>query len=148
MTGLNHGLNGAIIALVVKQPYLALPMSVIGHYVSDFVPHYGVSQDQVLEPKFNRFVKIDFLLSLVAMGILALLFPDHKLLIWGCMILSAIPDAIWWFYRKTVKKWPSGLDKFSAWHFKVNQRSHVDYLYFDVGWLVLAIAAIFYIKLK
>jgi hypothetical protein len=148
MTGFNHGMTGAVIALAVKKPELALPLAFISHYVTDLIPHFGFEQKKVLGRAFNRFLAADFLLAVVSMIILALLFPAHILLIWSCMILAAAPDIIWWFYRKSVKAWPEGLDKFTAWHYRINNRFHVNHLYFDVTWFGLTWAIAIWFKVK
>src|ERR1051325_2003067 len=108
MTGFNHGMTGAVIALTAKNPVLAVPLSFLSHYLIDFIPHFGFVQEEVLEKRFNLSLKFDFLFALFMMLILAIIFPGHKILIWACMIAAALPDIIWWFYRRTVKNWPHG----------------------------------------
>lgn len=148
MTGFNHGLTGAVIALSIKQPLLAVPLSFASHYVTDMVPHLGFKQDQVLEPKFNRFTKADFVFSLLLMLILGALFPAHIVLIWVCMAAAAISDIVWWFYRKSVKDWPHGLDRLTARHFRLNNRVHTTHFYFDILWFLAMWTILIFIKLR
>lgn len=149
MTGFNHGMTGAVIALSVKRPELALPLSFISHYAADLIPHYGFVQKDVLDKKFNRFLLADFLIALASMAIVAVLFPHKLLLVWSCMIIAALPDIVWWFYRKTVKSWPRGLDKFSAWHFKINNDfAHVSHLNYDAAWFGLMWAIVIWFKIR
>jgi hypothetical protein len=136
MTGFNHGITGALIAITVKNPVLAVPLSFASHYLTDMIPHFGFKQDVVLGKKFNRFILFDFIFSLVLMVVLGLLFPQQKWLIWICMIAAAIPDIVWWIYRKSVTKWPKGLDSFTKMHFKWNAKSHVDHFYYDAIWFM------------
>jgi hypothetical protein len=72
------------------------------------------------------------------MIVLAFLFPERKFLIWACMVAAAIPDIVWWFYRKTVKEWPGGLDRFTTLHFKINDLSHTGHAYYDILWFLVA----------
>ncbi len=136
-------MTGAVIALAVINPYLAIPLSLASHYATDLIPHYGFRQSEVLEKSFNKYLALDFVLSVFLMGILGLLFPQQKWLIWACMIVAAIPDLAWWFYRKSVKEWPKGLDRFTAWHFRLNARSHIDTPVYDGLWLVASVAVVF-----
>jgi len=49
MTATNHALTGAVIALVIKQPILAVPLAFVSHFVTDLVPHYnppGMTRDK------------------------------------------------------------------------------------------------------
>lgn len=106
MTGFNHGMTGAVIALTVKQPLIAVPLSFLSHFAQDMIPHwnYGVVRKgnepkQFFSRRFNLFLTADFLFSIVLMIVLALIFPAHKWLIWACMIAAACPDLIWAYYR-------------------------------------------------
>jgi len=148
VTGFNHGMNGAVIALAVRRPEIAVPLAFISHYAADFVPHYGHSHGKVLTRQFNQFLAADFIIALICMAILGVLFPHKLVLIWLCMVVAAVPDLIWWFYRKSVKQWPKGLDRFTTWHYRVNSRSHINHLYFDAAWFGLIWAAALWFKLR
>ena len=107
MTGFNHGLTGAVIAIVVKKPELAIPLAFLSHFVQDAIPHFDYFQGKngmgILRGKFNVLLVGDFILSILLMVVLGLAFPDHKWLIWSCMIAAASPDLIWGYhflYRK------------------------------------------------
>jgi hypothetical protein len=145
MTGFNHGMTGAVIALSVKQPALAIPLSFASHYATDFVPHFGFKLKDVLGRKFNLFTIADFVFSLGLMAGLGLMFPEQRTLIWACMIAAAIPDIVWWFYRSSVRNWPKGLDRFTAWHF--NSNHHVHHFYYDAAWFAAMWAIVLIIKL-
>jgi len=50
MTATNHALTGALIAVVVKKPELAIPLAFLSHFMLDLIPHYnppGVTRDSV-----------------------------------------------------------------------------------------------------
>lgn len=44
MTATNHALTGAVIALVLKKPELAIPLAFASHFVLDAIPHYNPPQ--------------------------------------------------------------------------------------------------------
>jgi hypothetical protein len=44
MTGFNHGMAGAVIALTVKQPVLAVPLAFLSHFATDMIPHFGLDE--------------------------------------------------------------------------------------------------------
>ncbi len=111
MTGFNHGLTGAVIALTVKKPELAIPLAFLSHFAQDAIPHFDYFQGKngtgILKGKFNILLVSDFTLSVLLMVILALAFPEHKWLIWSCMVVAASPDLIWGYhflYRKRTVK--------------------------------------------
>ena len=99
-------MTGAVIALTVKQPLLAVPLSFLSHFAQDMLPHwnYGLSRQKGEEPKFfsrrfNLFLTLDLMTALIIMAILAIAFPSHLWLIWACMIAAASPDLMWAYYR-------------------------------------------------
>lgn len=139
-------MTGAVIALAVKQPALAIPLSFASHFAADAIPHFGFKLEQVLGRKFNAFHTADFVLSISLMAILGALFPAKALLIWACMIAAAIPDLAWWFNRKSVRHWPGSLDKITKFHWDIS--SHINHLYFDAVWFASMWAIIIFIKLR
>lgn len=98
MTGTNHGITGAMIALTVKEPLLAVPVSLISHFVCDALPHFGVKDEpkegrsEVFSLKFNIILITDFLVAVGLMALFGYWFPEQKWLIWACMVTAAAPD--------------------------------------------------------
>lgn len=109
MTGLNHGLTGAVIAIAINQPALAVPLAFVSHFAQDAIPHwdYGVKPgDQFFSRRFNLFLIGDFCLALFAMAFIFGAFPDQYKLIWACMIAAAAPDLMWgyhYLYQQKIK---------------------------------------------
>ena len=105
MTGTNHGMTGAVIALVVKEPFLAIPLSYASHYACDAIPHYGlVVGGELFDKKFNYTLLADFMTALVIMVILGAKFPSQKWVIWSCMVAAASPDLMWAYYNLYIEK--------------------------------------------
>ena len=142
MTGFNHGLTGAVIALTVKQPALALPLAFISHFATDALPHWdygtGRKDGKIGSRKFHILLFTDFGLSILLMVVLALLFPAHKWLIWGCMILAASPDLAWFYYRylkSSVRK--TQYDIISRFHIWTEWSETPKGIYVEIAWLVV-----------
>jgi hypothetical protein len=151
MTGFNHGLTGAAIALTVKNPLLAVPLAFISHFIQDAIPHwdYGTRQDptKLLTKQFNRFLMSDFLLAVIIMIVLAIIFPAHKWLIWTCMIAAASPDLAWAYYRlyvEKIKKQKKNWDPLSRLHLFLEWSETPKGAIVEVAWFFLAI----YVVLK
>lgn len=138
-------MTGAVFALTLKQPALAIPLSFLSHYATDAIPHFGFRIENVLGRKFNIFHTADFVFSLFLMAVLGAMFPSHALLIWACMITAAIPDLAWWFNRKTVKTWPKGLDRFTQAHWNISKHVY-SHFYFDSAWFLIMWTIILIIK--
>jgi hypothetical protein len=146
MTGINHGMTGAVIALSLKNPALAIPLSLISHFAQDTLPHwnYGVERQEgkveFFSRRFTTSLLIDFLSAVALMVVLALLFPAQKWLIWSCMVAAAAPDLMWAYYRLYIehiqKKVPklNGLAKF---HVKVQWSQTAKGFYVEILWFLL-----------
>src|SRR5665213_1220069 len=93
MTATNHALTGTAIAVVVRQPTLALPLALVSHFVCDAIPHW----DYVLKFPLKKYVA---LLDVGLAGILVLLvawqiYLVPSWLILACATLAVLPDAMW-----------------------------------------------------
>lgn len=105
MTGTNHGLSGALLALTVKEPGLAILLSFVSHFVCDAIPHSGLKPgEKLFSKKFTVTLICDFVLAVVLMGVLGSLFVEQRWLIWVCMIAAASPDLMWAYYNLYIEK--------------------------------------------
>jgi hypothetical protein len=122
MTGFNHGITGAVIALTVKQPVLAVPLAFLSHFATDMIPHFGLDEKELFKRRFNTILVVDFLFAIFLMVMLAILFPAQKWLIWVCMIAAASPDLMWAYHRlyiEHLKKRPVKLGRLGHFHSKI-----------------------------
>jgi len=99
MTIINHAAVGAGIALLVKQPLLAVPLAFLSHFFLDAFPHFGIVGDSTYEKifKFKRtyvMVLIDFLGVLV----LTVLLWGQPWYVFASALAAVSPDAMW-LYR-------------------------------------------------
>ncbi len=105
MTGTNHGITGAVIALLIKEPVLAVPLSFFSHFVCDATPHFGLAPGaKLFDRKFNTILITDFLVAVSMMILFGILFPSQRWLIWICMIAAASPDLMWAYYNLYIEK--------------------------------------------
>lgn len=134
MTGLNHATTGIVIALVVKQPVLAMPLALLSHFVLDAVPH------SVVAPRKNVMVPYLIAEALAATTITLICmfaFPSMWFLIGACALLAFAPDFLWpFFYGGQLRDKPF-FKQFYAFHKKIQWSETyrgwvVEALYFSV----------------
>jgi hypothetical protein len=100
MTGTNHGITGAVIALLVKEPVIAVPLSFLSHFVCDAIPHFGMRDhpgepdNELFTKKYNIILVSDFLFAVGLMVLFGIWFPAERWLIWSCMVAAAVPDVM------------------------------------------------------
>lgn len=101
MTVTNHMMTGALIALVVKQPTLAIPLALISHFVIDAVPHYGYGSLPPSERDGQKhFLGKQIADTYFALGLFWLvpyLLRNHQtsFITSICMLVAFLPDAVW-----------------------------------------------------
>jgi hypothetical protein len=145
MTATNHAVTGAVIAVVVSKPALALPLAFLSHFVLDLMPHFGLPGTNLFtrgSPKdFQKVLKIDITLSVI-FGLLLLIVlkdPLHRWLPLLCSFVATSPDLVWGFHfyravknqKKTTRGW------FSRLHAKLNWNESPEGMGFEIGWLIL-----------
>src|SRR3990167_2352233 len=134
MTATNHTLTGAVIALTLKNPALAVPLAFVSHFVLDAIPHFGVPPDQLVLKKYYKIVAADLTTAALLAGILLIMFNNHFWLVFGCMALSAGPDIVWWFYRKNLEKDnKTGLDLLTRFHWWIQWKEFSKGIYIEVA---------------
>lgn len=147
MTGTNHGMTGAVIALLAKEPVIAVPLSYVSHYICDAIPHFGVKDkpgqpdDELFSKKFNLILAADFLFAVSMMIVLGFLFPDRKFVIWACMVAAASPDLMWIYYRlyrEKLKKLKPNYRRIARFHIWIQWSSTYKGAFVELAWFVLA----------
>ncbi|MBI2588950.1 hypothetical protein HYW35_01970 [Candidatus Saccharibacteria bacterium] len=95
MTGINHAITGALVAVAVKQPALALPMAFLSHFVIDAIPHYD-HKDLLGRRRLYKIVLVlDAILSLGLLVVLVMILKQPPWIIISCGLLGILPDAMW-----------------------------------------------------
>ena len=95
MTATNHTITGILIASVVKEPLLALPIALISHLVLDMLPHYGGKKLSQKSKSFKIMLAVDCGVAASILLLVAAAQPTGWLLMVSCGILAASPDLLW-----------------------------------------------------
>jgi hypothetical protein len=98
MTTSNHIYAGAIIALTVKDPAVALPLALLSHFVLDALPHYG--HENYTEALKHRLTYVMESVNLIGIPLLVYLLWGQSVWVWLAAIVALSPDLAW-VYRYT-----------------------------------------------
>lgn len=114
MTALNHLAVGAIIGTAIGDPWLAVPVAFLSHFLLDALPHFGYSlpperlKERDKKPLFWGVLAADVLLSITLVAWLRLYAGN---LAFVTALVAYTPDIAWLYrYAKERKtgKWESG----------------------------------------
>jgi hypothetical protein len=150
MTATNHVLTGAVIALAVKQPVLAIPLAILSHFVLDALPHYALKSGRVFDYEKKSFANyitpIDATLA-VAVLIWVGFFLDtsvSNLLVVVCACAAYLPDVFWipTFVRELKTHNWEPKNWFLKLHQKIQWRERPWGIYVELVWAVGAVLAI------
>ena len=109
MTMTNHFLVGAVIALTVEQPVVAVPLAFLSHFILDSLPHYGEGKNGI-EYRPSRASLTMYVIDILAWSALMvylLVNGQFYAMVLGLVAFS--PDVVW-IYR-AVKKYFTGISK-------------------------------------
>ncbi|HSX17839.1 MAG TPA: hypothetical protein VLE51_00580 [Candidatus Saccharimonadales bacterium] len=127
MTATNHALTGAVIALAIKQPVLAVPLAFLSHFVLDMVLH--LEARDLPEKWVLRVIGADLLIgNLLAIMLPLILITDVSAwTIFLCMVIAMSPDYIWCWRYVLIKDKDRVFDEPMSWfshiHKKVQKQS-------------------------
>jgi hypothetical protein len=98
MTGLNHVLTGAAIAIGVRQPLLVAPLALVSHFVLDATPHFDHAVYRYGSKYFAAIMASDAILSISTITALTLFFPQLAGVIAIGALFAILPDFFWLYY--------------------------------------------------
>lgn len=114
MTGYNHTLAGAIIAVTVPLPLMPL-VAFVSHFVLDAFPHFGNHPGFALRTtRFKHLLLLDGSLCIGGVILAISLFPEYWWMIGIGTFLAALPDFMWLLWRGKVE-WLNGFFRFAGW---------------------------------
>lgn len=99
MLELPHALVGAAIATAIPNPVISLPLALLSHFVTDYVPHWnphlGTEKAQLGHYKFSSvaLIVVDCTLALIIGTYLALQSSQPVIILAACF-LGVLPDVI------------------------------------------------------
>jgi hypothetical protein len=124
MTTLNHAVTGAVIAVAIKAPALAIPLALLSHYVCDAIPHFGIHEHDHVKRNASLLFRAVTITSVAGMLLLLVLAPlrGYHDVSWvtviACMVAAALPDIVWvpMYFRELKSKQEKPLGKFDRFH--------------------------------
>ncbi len=142
MQAFNHTVFGALVAVTIKEPALAIPIALGSHFVMDAIPHYGNDPKAPRGSKFyNMRVLIDGIASILILVIIVSLKPADPGLIIACALFAVLPDLLWPLALHIKQKGP--LWDFFKFH-KHIQRESRSGIFVEIGWFVLSALFVVY----
>lgn len=148
MTATNHALTGAVIALAVKQPALAIVLAFLSHYILDSLPHFGLPKSVELQERnksrlFRSVIKVDGVLFVVLESALCYLAAKNSIgwVVFFGSLAAFVPDVAWlyraWWERKH-HTWRAGT-VFSRFHTAIQWRERPWGLAVEIVWFGMAL---------
>lgn len=155
MTAVNHALTGAVIAVAVHRPLLAIPLAFVSHFALDALPHFGIpiegknaadAMTRNRSPFYRSILRLDLFLTIALLIILGIILHGQALvyLVLTCSIVAVSPDFVWlYLYLKQMKAGkllPYGW--FSRFHKWIQWSEKPWGLGVEAVWLGLTVAAL------
>lgn len=147
MTTTNHALAGAIIAVAVRQPVLAVVLAFISHFLMDALPHFGIQiENNDVRTRNDRplfkwvTTRIDVAGTIIAVVLLPILLRPR--IAWpltlACILAAIAPDLIWVYrFIRELKTGKLGRKSvFSKFHKWIQWGEYPWALVFDICWFV------------
>jgi len=104
VTATNHALTGAVIGMVVSNPWIAVPTALVSHFVCDAIPHFGMGKEFIRTKAFRNFLIFDAALCIVLVLFLGMVQPAYWMLAAVCAFVATSPDLLWIpLYKKSLQ---------------------------------------------
>lgn len=118
-----HILLGAAIGQEISNPWLAVPLALLSHYVLDVVPHIEYPIKNIEQKNWKKslpdFIKVFFDISLAFL--LIFLFSNNHPVVYMCAFAAALPDAL----TLLSMLFPNNILRLhDAWHHKIHFLKH------------------------
>jgi len=138
VTTINHVLSGAVIALAIRHPWVAIPVAVASHFLLDMMPHFGgVPWFESWNKKMALVAVSDVLLSIACLATIMAAFPTSVWLILACAIGATLPDWPWVLHYRFGWRHP-----YFDWHQAIQRYERPWGAYVEVGFVLFAISAL------
>lgn len=148
MTATNHAITGALVATLLKEPLLAIPVAFAMHFVMDAIPHFGFKVEGVADLKkrnldkiFKKIITADiiFAFSLLIIVPYILAGTSSWWIVLACMIACMSPDFVWGyrFYYEIRSKKILPQSRLTKFHNYVQWAETPKGAFFEALWFVL-----------
>ncbi len=140
MIGINHALTGALVAVSINKPAIALPAALLSHFAIDMIPHWNYKVPG--GPKLRQTViGFDMIASTGILVLLGLVLDVNFWVFTAGGVLGMLPDIMWLPYIISGK--PAPRDKNTPLH--ILRRFHLNIqwsetsrgLFIELAWLIL-----------
>ncbi|HSX24021.1 MAG TPA: hypothetical protein VLE74_02885 [Candidatus Saccharimonadales bacterium] len=91
----NHVLTGAIIAIAVKQPALALPLAYLSHFVLDALPHFGYPERGFGPALSHKLTYVYGFFNISALLVVLYVLRHRGILPYVAGFAALSPDFLW-----------------------------------------------------
>lgn len=151
MTFTNHVMTGALIAVSVHRPALAIPLAIMSHYATDALPHYGYGHiDRSDRDKKDNFIlkqSVDAYTALAVLWTVPFLVRSHQAPIVTvlCMLSAFLPDTVWTFQYLVAQRGGGSykeLGIINRFHKKIQWCERPWGIYVEVLWFLLMATSI------
>ena len=140
MKALNHAIFGSLIAVTVSEPLIAIPLSLVSHFLMDIIPHYG---EDPKAPRGSRpyYISIaaDATLTILVLLLFLSFHPVHAQLLIVCAFVAISPDLLWplaLFIKKRGPIWET-----FKFHKNIQNESRSG-IYVEIGWFIITTAIV------
>jgi hypothetical protein len=137
MTATNHAVSGALIAVYIHEPVIALPLALVSHFVLDSLPHLGIKKHN--SQLFSRVLTIDMFVSALLLLGIVIIQPAYWLLMFSCAMLAMSPDLMWLplFIRELKHQFTKPLNWLMRFHQKIQWGERPWGYLIEIPWFVL-----------
>lgn len=142
MTASNHFVTGALIAVAVRQPVLAVPLAFASHFALDALPHFGFAGQSGIGQGLRRRASLTVIwFDVVSWLLLMYFFIGQPWWLWAAALAAVSPD-IAWAYRFIFKeKWgklaPGPTNSFNRFHQKIQKYERPWGIFIEIAWFIL-----------
>lgn len=151
MTATNHAVTGALIATIIPNPFIAIPLAFTAHFVMDAIPHFGINEQDALKRNKNRTFLLVLMIDIMIAGLLLLSLPIalggaiNPWLVFASMLTCMAPDLVWgWrFYGEIKYKIQKRMSSFSIFHEKIQRSETPKGLIVEILWFVVVFNLVF-----
>ncbi|HET7827673.1 MAG TPA: hypothetical protein VFK97_02290 [Candidatus Saccharimonadales bacterium] len=142
MTATNHALTGAIIAVAIDKPAIALPLAFFSHFAQDAIPHYGLAghggYKATLKSRLSKAIMLADPIAFVPL-ILVLLVHQANFWVYAAAFLALSPD-FHDFIAYFVFKKPTRFNWFSKWASTIQWCERPWGIFVEVIWYIGGLA--------
>lgn len=124
MLSISHAVTGAFIAVKIGNPYLAIPLILLSHYLEDAVPHWDAGTGLSTGKKTRAMAIKHGLIDLALAGIFVLTFyPQNPSSLSALLLATPIWGAFFGLFPDFLES-PRNFLKYEPWFLKPLNRFH------------------------